>query len=58
MVYTAGLGENDKSGGPIKESMDDVDRVKYISGYLDALAAAFRYQFYQYLHNQRHNVVG
>ncbi|XWS15598.1 hypothetical protein CRYUN_Cryun34aG0014600 [Craigia yunnanensis] len=34
-----GFGEKD---GPIKESLNDVNRVEYISGYLDAVAAALR----------------
>ncbi|XWS19446.1 hypothetical protein CRYUN_Cryun31cG0016600 [Craigia yunnanensis] len=37
-----GFGENDKSDGPIKVSLNDVNRVEYVSGYLDTLAAALR----------------
>ncbi|XVF27837.1 hypothetical protein REPUB_Repub14bG0143600 [Reevesia pubescens] len=37
-----GFGESDKWDGLIQESLNDVKRVEYISGYLDALAAALR----------------
>ncbi|XP_017978572.1 PREDICTED: beta-glucosidase 47 isoform X3 [Theobroma cacao] len=37
-----GFGENDKSDSPTEESLNDVNRVEYISGYLDTLAAALR----------------
>ncbi|XP_022716071.1 beta-glucosidase 46-like isoform X1 [Durio zibethinus] len=37
-----GFGDNDKRDGLIEESLNDVNRVEYVSVYLDALAAALR----------------
>ncbi|XVE51144.1 hypothetical protein DITRI_Ditri02bG0015600 [Diplodiscus trichospermus] len=37
-----GFGENDKPDVPIKVSSNDVKRVEYLSGYLDALVEALR----------------
>ncbi|XVF87695.1 hypothetical protein PTKIN_Ptkin18bG0141200 [Pterospermum kingtungense] len=37
-----GFGEEDKSDGTIKESLDDANRVEYIGGHLNFLQAALR----------------
>lgn len=41
-----GLGEKDNSNSSIDVQLNDVKRVKYMSSYLDALAAAVRYVIY------------
>ena len=41
-----GLGELQKPETTVKELLNDTKRVRYLSGYLDALQTAMRYPHY------------
>ena len=44
-----GLGEQDRPTSTVEVFLNDVKRVQYMNGYLDALATAIRYNFHNRL---------